>query len=195
MLAYYPGFSRLIACAVNERLVSATVITDAVLAPHSETRLFCYVTSLAQTPSLEGQGFLVKLNHMPQVCPQSNQVTFLHPKDCGNEAYVLTATRKDHSFELVSTYNLNFQKLGNEQYHASFEMNPLQLLHTLCNWQDVKDPTIRKQLHVEISSSLEHCEYALSYYATQPLPNLLSTALDWEQSIILGHATHPVSFI
>lgn len=34
---------------------------------------------------------------------------------------------------------------------------------------------------------------AYTYDHPKPLPDLASTAIHWEQSIVEGHATHPVS--
>ena len=53
------------------------------------------------------------------------------------------------------------------------------------------DLTMRSDISDELASSMRWQTY--SYDHPPNAPTLLSPSIDWEQSIVEGHATHPVS--
>lgn len=52
------------------------------------------------------------------------------------------------------------------------------------------DPVIRSDISDELASSVKWQAY--SYDHPPSAPTLLSPSIDWEQSIVEGHPTHPV---
>jgi hypothetical protein len=69
-------------------------------------------------------------------------------------------------------------------------MDPCVLMRSVGRWQNATDDII-STLCDELTSSVEHVEYAFNH--RRPTPTLASSPIDWEQSIVEGHATHPVS--
>ena len=53
------------------------------------------------------------------------------------------------------------------------------------------DPAVRSDISDELASSIRWQTY--SYDHPPDAPTLLSPSIDWEQSIVEGHPTHPVS--
>jgi siderophore synthetase component len=53
------------------------------------------------------------------------------------------------------------------------------------------DPAMRSEISDELASSIRWQAY--SYDHPPNAPTLLSPSIDWEQSIVEGHPTHPVS--
>ncbi|KAH9003172.1 hypothetical protein EDB86DRAFT_2895790 [Lactarius hatsudake] len=71
------------------------------------------------------------------------------------------------------------------------QMNdPLVLWETFALSIDL-DPTMRSDISGELASSVDW--QAHSYDHPPNAPTLLSPSIDWEQSIVEGHPTHPVS--
>ncbi|KAI7869191.1 hypothetical protein BDF14DRAFT_1785851 [Spinellus fusiger] len=52
------------------------------------------------------------------------------------------------------------------------------------------DPHLREEIGEELKSSIVHQNYA--YDHPKPLPTLASSSVQWEQSVLEGHATHPM---
>lgn len=58
------------------------------------------------------------------------------------------------------------------------------------HWQQQPSESIA-ELCGELANSMDQVEYAFEH--RNATPTLASTPIQWEQSIIEGHATHPVS--
>ena len=68
-------------------------------------------------------------------------------------------------------------------------IDPLVLWDTFATTIDL-DPATRSDISDELASSVRWQTY--SYDHPPNAPTLLSPSIDWEQSIVEGHPTHPV---
>ncbi|ORX86158.1 hypothetical protein K493DRAFT_291346 [Basidiobolus meristosporus CBS 931.73] len=77
----------------------------------------------------------------------------------------------------------------NSVVQLSSQVDPCNLLKQLGEWRGLEQKIV-SSVCGELSSAVEHVEQA--YISRKPTPTLKSSSVDWEQSIVEGHATHPM---
>ncbi|KAJ2720055.1 hypothetical protein GGI07_004857, partial [Coemansia sp. Benny D115] len=172
--ALFATNSRLLTCLVNENIV------DAYFLEYGHTAATCcivFVPSGTSPASPESDhGYMVsQIRHRPvvsaeQVAGQSDvqRVRFLDPEDLGALQWI----RRSQS--------------GTPALVAA----PEQIMAVVGEWNSYDEDKIAA-ICSELASSVEN--QAQAYQIHRPeLDILTSTAIEWEQSIIEGHATHPM---
>ncbi|OZJ06647.1 hypothetical protein BZG36_00275 [Bifiguratus adelaidae] len=175
--------SRLVSCMVNEGLATATFVRrytslsrekpmdDAWLSvtnnedPNSKESILLGVVSLAEKPIMLKHG-------------KCDRIGYLDPES------------------LISPFKLaegkvNFNKgaLATADTYLGSENKPTEIWDRYCqlaSFQNDSCQTIRE----ELQSSVDNLEHTYRHYPL--LPTLQSSALEWEQSFVEGHATHPM---
>ncbi|KAK9763130.1 hypothetical protein K7432_010482 [Basidiobolus ranarum] len=175
--AYFATFSRLAACLVNESLVHSRLINAQILGD-TQHKWWCVIANSEfenedDESLLKQTGiFLLPMLHRPIVddVEDVQVVRFVDPMDCDYPAYVA----HPNSDKVV---------------HLAVEIDPCILLRQIGQWRNIEASLI-ESICGELLSSVEHTEHA--YRARKPAPTWESSSIEWEQSIIEGHATHPM---
>ncbi|PYH31522.1 uncharacterized protein BO87DRAFT_122445 [Aspergillus neoniger CBS 115656] len=77
---------------------------------------------------------------------------------------------------------------------VSEDLDPGAICRIICIWQPENFPSAAVDTLVkEVRNSADNQEKWLEIASTQPTLHLKSPLCDWEQSVVLGHPTHPVS--
>ncbi|KAJ2787844.1 hypothetical protein GGI15_000413 [Coemansia interrupta] len=77
-------------------------------------------------------------------------------------------------------------------WDGSMLSNPIDLMRTVSRWRQLDQAAV-DEICSELESSMLHQEHAYMLQKTQKVLNLeTATAIDWEQSLTEGHATHPM---
>ena len=198
------GFSRLVASAINEHLVVAHVV-DVVEPRRLSGDIWCFIQfSVSETNELDG--FLIKLKHFPiqkRLNDGSIVVAHLHPQDISNVVLdvVLCSNRK--SEPIIQDKN----SIKSEHESAEIRLSGKAIIQAMITPSklDVVDLVARisrcyphpvdrdtlEQLQAELASSVHHATYAFLHSPMTPKISQ-SSAIEWEQSIVEGHATHPM---
>ncbi|OJI88409.1 hypothetical protein ASPTUDRAFT_183303 [Aspergillus tubingensis CBS 134.48] len=78
---------------------------------------------------------------------------------------------------------------------VSEELDPGAICRIVCLWQHEQFPSAAVDTLVkEVRNSADNQAKWLEIASAQPKLHLKSPLCDWEQSVVLGHPTHPVSF-
>ncbi|KAJ1719411.1 hypothetical protein LPJ53_005828 [Coemansia erecta] len=175
--ARFATMSRLLTCLVNERLVTALCVT-------ATNAKFLIVTSGENDCGEWSTDSLVfQLRHRPilaSVNPHGrwsnvHQVSMLDPEDLGLGAWCTT--------------KLN---LAQGIWDGLELPSPVDLMHTVGRWRQLDQAAV-DEICSELVSSMTHQEHAYALQETQKVLDLqAATAMDWEQSLTEGHATHPM---
>ncbi|KAJ1920793.1 hypothetical protein H4219_001029 [Mycoemilia scoparia] len=183
VLARHATMSRLLSCIINEGLVTAWLPCSF---PDTKTNFgnddLMVVTPLdakiVSSNSLWKEGHIIcQLEHMPIVSNAEEQ-----PKDLKKATFVDPGDLRILVRRIVADENgiLGVKRID----------DPTQVMRVVAEWNSYEDDLIRN-ICKELQSSIEHQRAA---YASWPEVRNLRTAssLDWEQSIVEGHATHPM---
>ncbi|KAJ2054832.1 hypothetical protein GGH13_008065 [Coemansia sp. S155-1] len=170
--ALHATVSRLLTCLVNEQIV------DAYYVDHSSTDISSYMFAVPHesapdawaTCSIVSQIFHKPVLAKTPLARYANvyRVRLLDPEEVGTSQWI---QRRDYSCVVPVTEATQIMRLAGE-------------------WISCK-PAVIEPICNELSSSVENQIYA--YAHRKPEPNILtSTAIEWEQSLVEGHATHPM---
>ncbi|KAF9104344.1 hypothetical protein BGX27_010129 [Mortierella sp. AM989] len=161
----FASSSRLIVCLVNEGLVQATYLPDTSLALADGLGPVALMR-------LQDLSIVVPLAHVPRIDAQG-AIQFLDCQDLQYPIFVGNMLR------------------GSRQPVQLTECNcPSALMRLVAARMDNISGALVDQLCSELNSSVEHMSYLFAH--PHPEPTLSSTAIEWEQSIIEGHGTHPM---
>ncbi|KAH9041648.1 IucC family-domain-containing protein [Lactarius pseudohatsudake] len=187
--ASFSTIARLFSCLVTESLVRAIFLplqcSDCV---GIGVVLNATVSNLPATDCIsysEGDILaIIVLKHVPvfkhdSSDPRGKEVGLLDPLDM-SPLVLMTVTHKD------SDEN---EERSQSDLVSSQMKDPLVLWETFALSIDL-DPTMRSDISGELASSMEW--QAHSYDRPPNAPTLLSPSIDWEQSIVEGHPTHPM---
>ncbi|KAG0333971.1 hypothetical protein BG000_008756, partial [Podila horticola] len=161
----FASSSRLIVCLVNEGLMQATYFPDINLAPLDGLGSVALLT-------LQDLSVAVSLAHTPQIDEQG-AILFLDSLDL--------------QYPILVGARLNASKLPVQMTECNC---PSALMRLVAARMDNIDEMLLNQLCAELDSSVEHMSNLFLH--PHPEPTLESTAIEWEQSIIEGHGTHPM---
>ncbi|KAJ2655196.1 hypothetical protein IWW48_005658 [Coemansia sp. RSA 1200] len=170
--ALFATVSRLLTCLVNEHIVESYYV-DRGLSGTS----YLLVLPRGLTPDNHMHRFIVsQMCHKPVVAKHacSNEspnvlgVKFLDPEDIGAYQWIL------HS----------------DSTAPSPVLEPEQIMALVGEWNSYDDKVVR-DIGCELASSVANQIY--TYMNRRQTPSIAeSTAIEWEQSIVEGHATHPM---
>ncbi|EHA20745.1 hypothetical protein ASPNIDRAFT_193539 [Aspergillus niger ATCC 1015] len=97
---------------------------------------------------------------------------------------VVGFVRADDLLGPVLTQNLNGE--------ISEELDPGVICGVICRWRSRQDESDAVEILVkEVRNSANNQEKWLEMASTLPILHLKSSLCDWEQSVVLGHPTHP----
>ncbi|KAJ2783426.1 hypothetical protein H4R18_001691 [Coemansia javaensis] len=174
--ALFATVSRLLACLVNERLVDAYCVDRG----GADSKYLLVVRRGSDPGACGHEGSVAsQLCHRPVVggkplttgigaAAAATPVRLLDPEDLGAHQWLQRAG--DEPAELVS--------------------DPGQIMALVGRWNGCGDADIAG-VCAELASSVAHQTWA--YAHRRPEPDILaSAAVEWEQSIVEGHATHPM---
>ncbi|KAJ2744172.1 hypothetical protein GGI20_003173 [Coemansia sp. BCRC 34301] len=170
--ALYATVSRLLACLVNEQ------ITDAYYVDLSSTEISSYMLVVPHdsTPNTWTRCSIVsQIVHKPVLakmplagCATIYCVRLLDPEDVGTGQWI-------QQFDYTSVAPVT---------------EAAQIMRLAGEWISC-DAAVIESICSELSNSVENQMHAFAH--RKPEPNILSsTAIEWEQSIVEGHATHPM---
>ncbi|KAJ1665952.1 hypothetical protein IW140_002878 [Coemansia sp. RSA 1813] len=180
----FATMSRLLTCLVNEQLVCGWYVS----CPETPDASFLLVSSslCCYPPMTNGEiwsaGSLVfQLRHRPIVDEASDSrwnnvrhVRMLDPEDLG-----------------VWVWRTSAVDLEQGKWMGTVVTSPLELLKQMAEWNKL-DQDVVCGLRDELESSMTHQMHAFAYRKDRPAVTLQSSAIEWEQSIVEGHATHPM---
>ncbi|KAJ2547285.1 hypothetical protein EV175_005283 [Coemansia sp. RSA 1933] len=180
----FATMSRLLTCLVNEKLVSGWYVRCAATPDAS----FLLVSSpkCGHPPLTEcaiwSKGSLVfQLRHRPMVDAvvdsrwrNVRHVQMLDPEDLG-----------------VWVWRTSAVDLDQGKWMGTVVTSPLELLRLVGEWNGL-EPDVERGIREELESSMAHQMHAFAHRKEQPQLTLRSSAMEWEQSIVEGHATHPM---
>ncbi|CAG8790438.1 17180_t:CDS:2, partial [Gigaspora rosea] len=112
------------------------------------------------------------------------KVDFVDPWDMTAPVYQI---RYD-PFQFVSLDEL--KSITTRPMNEREEISPSEFMNLLGLWMNLGDDKLIDKLCAELDSSVKFQEY--TYKNPQPTPSLLSSSIEWEQSLIEGHALHPM---
>ncbi|KAH9047389.1 IucC family-domain-containing protein [Lactarius hengduanensis] len=206
--ASFATTTRLLSCLVTESLVRAIFLplqcSDCV---GIAVVLNAPVSSVPATDCIsysEGDILaIIVLKHVPvfkhdSSDPRGKEVGLLDPLDM-SPLVLVTVTHKDSDekekrsqSDLVSSVQ---EALSTSGWSISPTTTMKQMKDLLVLWETFAlsidlDPTMRSDISGELASSMEW--QAHSYDHPPNAPTLLSPSIDWEQSIVEGHPTHPM---
>ncbi|KAJ2848551.1 hypothetical protein IWW36_003234 [Coemansia brasiliensis] len=171
--ALFATTSRLFACLVNEQIVDGYFV-DCNGSGSGATSYLLIVPHASQLQSWKARFMATQLRHRPVVAAKpaartSNiyAIRLLDPEDIGVGQWIIQA---DAAAVPIT--------------------DPGQIMDQVSSWNAYKDTAVAA-ICQELRSSVANQTYA--YMHPHPRPNIMhSTAIEWEQSIIEGHATHPM---
>ncbi|KAJ2493243.1 hypothetical protein IWW37_000706 [Coemansia sp. RSA 2050] len=170
--ALHATVSRLLTCLVNEQIVDGYYVDYS----SSDVSNYIFVVPHGSTP-----GTWAKCSIISQV--------FHKP--------VLAKSPLEGSANVYRVCLLDPEEVGADQWIQQREYSCIvpitkvtQIMRLVGEWISC-DPAVIEPICNELSSSVEN---QISAYAhRKPEPNILtSTAIEWEQSLVEGHATHPM---
>ncbi|KAF9104343.1 hypothetical protein BGX27_010128 [Mortierella sp. AM989] len=161
----FASSSRLIVCLVNEGLVQATYLPDTSLVLADDLGPVALMT-------LQDLSIVVPLAHVPRIDAQG-AIQFL---DCQDLQYPIFVG--------------NMLRGSRQPVQLTECICPSALIRLVAARMDNINGTLLDQLCAELNSSVEHMSHLFAH--PHPEPTLNSTAIEWEQSIIEGHGTHPM---
>ncbi|KAI2882540.1 hypothetical protein CBS63078_2167 [Aspergillus niger] len=101
---------------------------------------------------------------------------------------VVGFVRADDLLGPVLTQNLNGE--------ISEELDPGMICGVICRWRSRQDESDAVEILVkEVRNSANNQEKWLEMASTLPILHLKSSLCDWEQSVVLGHPTHPLTVL
>ncbi|KAJ1959278.1 hypothetical protein GGI12_004417 [Dipsacomyces acuminosporus] len=181
----FATMARLVTCLVNERLASACCVTTQ--ANHEDVSFLIVSGPSSCDGSLSRMwavgSFIFQLRHVPvlnnnpdEACwANVRRVAFLDPDDLGVWAWRTCSV-----------------DIPQGRWTGTVTTCPLELLSHVGRWNSLSPDDI-DALGYELDSSMAHQQHA--YAHRHELPDLdlaKSSTIDWEQSIVEGHATHPM---
>ncbi|KAJ2476384.1 hypothetical protein EV174_004950, partial [Coemansia sp. RSA 2320] len=170
--ALHATVSRLLACLVNEQLVDAHYVDLGDTGSSS----YIFITPYESAPdSWAACSIISQITHKPVVDKTPSEgrdnvyrVRFLDPEDIGVDQWIQW---RDYSSVVSIT-------------------DATQIMQQAGEWM-LCDSAAVEAICSELTSSVNNQMHA--YAHSKPEPNILSsTAIEWEQSIVEGHATHPM---
>ncbi|KAJ2706619.1 hypothetical protein FB645_001494 [Coemansia sp. IMI 203386] len=169
--AAFATTSRLLSCLVNEAIVEAYYVCYGASIVSS---YILFVPNDASSGSQTNRFILSQVRHAPVLGTaisnhsSAYRVRLLDPEDLGVCQWIKTA--QETALTPID--------------------NPGQVMVEVGRWNGYDDGKIRSICN-ELESSVENQLFA--YKSRGPDPDILmSTATEWEQSIVEGHATHPM---
>ncbi|KAI8054548.1 IucC family-domain-containing protein [Syncephalis plumigaleata] len=195
--AHHATFSRLLSCVVNEQLVDCHVITGRLsTTSSSSSRLWCWIRTPSHEPasrSVKTGDFMVPLYHYPIVDKHEEgrlpHVSFLHPEDLETVAYVVVSNEDANNNDNKHAITLSSEDIDGQSVLLTESLDACQLMRAVGHWQQQSSESTA-ELCGELASSMNQVEYAFEH--RNATPTLASTPIQWEQSIVEGHATHPM---
>ncbi|KAF5371850.1 hypothetical protein D9615_009541 [Tricholomella constricta] len=207
--ASFAVISRLISCLVTEQLLRGIYLPIAN-APHSTGVLVVLSTHLISEKPIISRSLrpndifaIVPLRHPPVFAPVIGQtseykhgrpVGLVDPLDMRPDIFELSETladspeRDDFQNAILSSFVPPPWELG--RFTTLKEVtDPVQLWKKFVDGVVIQD-ALRLAIEKEIQSSYE---YQLVAYRNPPqCPSLTSAPIEWEQSLVAGHPTHPM---
>lgn len=200
--ARFAGFSRLLACALDEGLLSAyrVDIKHPELEKHVDIVSWCTIGS-TDLPGVPQQfGYLVGLLHHPiHIKPASaleGDVPFLHPRDLSDCVYQIVDSPTGTNVGSHGHLDVTLTRIATSQsILTSVVESDFDSLAFAAKLQSVSkipiDPASLSRFETEVASSIHHVTHAFLH--SPPTPDLATgSPILWEQSIVEGHMTHPL---
>ncbi|KAI9468741.1 hypothetical protein LPJ55_005243 [Coemansia sp. RSA 990] len=171
--ALFATTSRLFACLVNEQIVDGYFV-DCNGSNTGTTSHLLIVPHASQLQSWKAGFMAIQLRHRPVVATKPAEgaaniyaIRLLDPEDMGVGQWIIQSDA-----DAVPITDAG------------------QIMNQVGIWNAYKDTAVAA-IRQELCSSVANQLYA--YMHQRPRPNIMhSTAIEWEQSIIEGHATHPM---
>ncbi|KAJ1936172.1 hypothetical protein FBU59_005143, partial [Linderina macrospora] len=175
--------SRLLTCLVNEKLVQACCVTTTANTTGVQFLVVagkdCQWEAQAQAQALWAPGTLVfQLRHQPiveqtGVFDNVRCVRMLDPDDLGVWAWRTCSE-------------------GLARWTGTVVTCPTEVVQQMREWNGLAVEAVQG-ICSELESSIRHQEHAYAHRSSQPQLDVnKSRVIDWEQSIVEGHATHPM---
>ncbi|KAJ1894680.1 hypothetical protein LPJ66_005041 [Kickxella alabastrina] len=170
--AIFSATSRLLTCLVNEDIVNAYYVEY----NHAmEISYIVFVPCGSETLELFGRSIVSQVRHRPilsgtpiNASISACQVRMLDPEDLGLGQWIWRS--ESISFEQVA--------------------DPSHIMLEVAKWNRYDGSKVQA-ICDELTSSVSNQLYAYEHRKLDPAI-LTSTAIEWEQSIVEGHATHPM---
>ncbi|KJA26270.1 hypothetical protein HYPSUDRAFT_36546 [Hypholoma sublateritium FD-334 SS-4] len=202
--AQFAVISRLISCLVTERILRAFYISfqqpidDAVgLMVVLSTRTIAEDANSYRPFRSEDVFVMIPLHHPPvfrdlPTRKHGQLVGLVDPLDMIPRAYEFKIGEKDHDDGFVQHI---FDCLQPPPWDLSSSQRLLRISDPVSLWKGlIEDLVISEnlldQIGVEIQSSTDW--QALAYANPPSCPHLCSPPIEWEQSLVAGHPTHPM---
>ncbi|KAF0558613.1 IucC family-domain-containing protein [Gigaspora margarita] len=194
--ANFATISRLLSCVINEHLVKA-FYQSFQHEPPELTNSFAksslnhgVIFVLPENDKIDNKNIIIiSMLHEPILSKdQENdstptKVDFVDPWDMTAPVYQI---RYD-PFQFVNLDEL--KSIITRPMNERVEISPSEFMSLLGLWMNLDDDKLIDKLCAELDSSVKFQEY--TYKNPQPTP-LLSSSIEWEQSLIEGHALHPM---
>ncbi|CAG8702241.1 6530_t:CDS:2 [Dentiscutata erythropus] len=198
--ANFATISRLLSCVINEHLVKAFYQSF----QHDSSEL---VNSFAKSPLNNGVIFVLPENDKIMSINNNNIIIIpmLHEpifsKDQDNDSTLIKVDFVDPWDMSAPIYQIRykpFQFVSLDELKSIIarpmnkreEISPSEFMSLLSVWMNLDDGKLIGTLCAELESSVKFQEY--TYKNPQPMPSLLSSSVEWEQSLIEGHSLHPM---
>ncbi|PPR03669.1 hypothetical protein CVT24_007790 [Panaeolus cyanescens] len=204
--AGFAVISRLVSCLVTERILPAVYIPfrhpvqsavgfAVVILTHSNIDTNDY-TGVIQLDSIFA---VVPLRNVPVLQSGSRgkygyTIGLLDPLDMHPQIYCpqkaeVDSEKQDPYWPCIAEH-LSGDTWCIENLNAVISSNdPVYMWLKFANWASTKQ-ALREAIKIEIQSSWDW--QTLSYENPPKCPSLSSTAIEWEQSLVAGHPTHPM---
>ncbi|KAL0083998.1 IucC family-domain-containing protein [Phycomyces blakesleeanus] len=211
--AKFATTSRLISCLVMETLVSAYYVP----ANTPQGTPICLLvrpncSSTQETPStirLSDVLAVIPLRGVPILSTETGSCAVLNDIKCPRIDLIDPMDMLSHIYSIQgqepSTLTISDDNLRNQVYDLlvsvckpNIQLTAKKLIDAFDAVQLWKqfaddfgvDPKLTEEIGLELNSSIEHQNYA--YDNPKSLPTLKSSSIHWEQSVLEGHATHPM---
>ncbi|KAJ1907481.1 hypothetical protein LPJ81_000734 [Coemansia sp. IMI 209127] len=180
----FATMSRLLTCLVNERLVCGWYVS----CPTTPDTSFLLVSSprccyppLTNCQIWSAGSLVFQLRHRPMVDAAADSrwnnvrhVQMLDPDDLG-----------------VWVWRTSAVDLDQDKWMGTVVTSPLELLKLMGEWNKL-DAEVERGVRNELESSMAHQMHAFAHRKDRRAVTLQSSTVEWEQSIVEGHATHPM---
>ncbi|KAJ1859670.1 hypothetical protein LPJ73_001741 [Coemansia sp. RSA 2703] len=175
--ARFATMSRLLTCLVNEHLVTALCVTA------TNTEFLILTSGEDECGDWSTDSLVFQLRHRPILAPMDSRsawsnvfrVSMIDPEDLGLGAW------RTEKLDLT------------QGIWGGLELsNPIDLMRMVGRWRQLDKEAV-DEICSELLSSMNHQEHAYVLQETQTVLDIqTATAIDWEQSLTEGHATHPM---
>nr|CAG8437451.1 12310_t:CDS:10 [Entrophospora candida] len=213
--AYFATGSRLLTCAVNEGLVKtlyycpekfvlngffeqSTKTTESLSSKECNFGIIFILPDNQKIQQIK-EIFSVRVNHKPLLY-KNNEKKFISEVENIDPCDMLPPIKKlslDTEFRSMdeekedeeNKFELFCKKCANLFEIGGIKISPVDIMRVFGDWLNLNNELIDLTCS-ELKSSCEYQEFI--YRHPKPMPTLNSTSIEWEQSLIESHPTHPL---